>query len=62
MGGRKRSKDWHHRVPDFKLVYCGQKKSFRKEAETSDRRRFQVSVTSDEKDVVEREAETAAIP
>jgi hypothetical protein len=19
-------KDWHHRVPDFKLVYCGPKK------------------------------------
>lgn len=19
----RRKKDWHHRVPDFKLVYCG---------------------------------------
>jgi hypothetical protein len=26
MGRRKRPKDWHHRVPDFKLVYCGTKK------------------------------------
>jgi hypothetical protein len=26
MVQRKRRKDWHHRVPDFKLVYCGQKK------------------------------------
>jgi alpha-D-ribose 1-methylphosphonate 5-triphosphate synthase subunit PhnI len=26
MGGQKRSKDWHHRVPDFKLVYCGTKR------------------------------------
>jgi hypothetical protein len=24
---RKRVGDWHHRVPDFKLVYCGSKKN-----------------------------------
>jgi hypothetical protein len=24
---RGRSEDWHHRVPDFKLVYCGPTKS-----------------------------------
>jgi hypothetical protein len=27
MRRRKRPKDWHHRVPDFKLVYCGRKKN-----------------------------------
>jgi DNA-binding MarR family transcriptional regulator len=44
-------------------VYCGQKKSFRKETGTSDRRRrIQVSVTSNGKNVAERETETAAIP
>jgi hypothetical protein len=27
MGRRKhRNGDWHHRVPDFKMVYCGPKK------------------------------------
>jgi hypothetical protein len=51
MVRRKRPKDWHHRIPDFKLVYCGPKKSFRKETGKSDRRgRIQVSVTSDGKD------------
>ncbi len=24
---KSRAKHWHHRVPDFKLVYCGPKKS-----------------------------------
>lgn len=28
----RRKKDWHHRVPDFKLVYCGTTK--RPEEET----------------------------
>jgi hypothetical protein len=29
MRGRKRKSGvWHHRVPDFKLVYCGPKESF----------------------------------
>jgi len=28
---KRRSKDWHHRVPDFKLVYCGTKKRTKEE-------------------------------
>ena len=29
MGGRKhKSGVWHHRVPDFKLVYCGPEEIF----------------------------------
>ena len=29
LTGRQKRKrvDWHHRVPDFRLVYCGPKKS-----------------------------------
>jgi hypothetical protein len=27
----RRNKDWHHRVPDFKLVYCGTKKRMKEE-------------------------------
>jgi hypothetical protein len=27
----RRKKDWHHRVPDFKLVYCGTKKPVKEE-------------------------------
>jgi hypothetical protein len=63
MVRRKRPKDWHHRVPDFKLVYCGPKKSFREETGSSDNGlKIQVSVTSDGKNLAERETETAAIP
>jgi len=25
---KRRRSPWHHRVPDFKLVYCGLKESF----------------------------------
>jgi len=29
MGDRKRKSGiWHHRVPDYKLVYCGKEESF----------------------------------
>jgi len=29
MGNRKRKSGiWHHRVPDYKLVYCGKEESF----------------------------------
>jgi hypothetical protein len=29
MGDRKRKSGiWHHRVPDYKLVYCGKEKDF----------------------------------
>jgi hypothetical protein len=28
---KRRKKDWHHRVPDFKLVYCGTRKRMKEE-------------------------------
>ena len=28
---KKKVGDWHHRVPDFQLVYCGPKKKIMKE-------------------------------
>ena len=30
--------DWHHRVPDFQLVYCGPKKSTLTKEEKSDKK------------------------
>jgi len=50
MVRRKRWKrDWHHRAPDFKLVYCGSKKhGYRNETEqTGKRRMIEVSVATD---------------
>ena len=50
MVKRKRwSKDLHHRVPDFKLVYCGSKKNTaKKEPRHDDRKRVvEVSVTAE---------------
>jgi hypothetical protein len=47
---RKRSKDWHHRVPDFKLVYCGPpKKRTPKEnsGHATRERRIAVSMATD---------------
>jgi len=52
MGHRKRwSADWHHRAPDFKLVYCGPKKSIPKEetGQAEKRRMIEVSVATDGK-------------
>jgi len=41
--------DWHHRAPDFKLVYCGPKKSIPKEetGQTEKRRIVEVSIVTD---------------
>jgi len=50
MVKRKRWKrDWHHRCPDFKLVYCGPKKSSPKEEteQTEKRRIIDLSVATD---------------
>ena len=45
---RRRSKYWHHRVPDFKLVYCGPQKSPKEESEHAARqRRIEVSEEDD---------------
>jgi len=57
MGRRKRrSADWHHRAPDFKLVYCGPKKSNSKEEMKRVRRKrmIEVSVATDRDGVVVR--------
>ena len=50
MGRRNhRNNDWHHRVPDFKLVYCGPKKSPSEEENkhVPEKRMVKVSVTTD---------------
>ena len=41
--------DWHHRVPDFKLVYCGPKKSTLKEETKHDHRKkiVEMSIATD---------------
>ena len=50
MGGRKsKSGGWHHRVPDFKLVYCGPKESF-PEKEIKLKIKKKVSVKADAHD------------
>ena len=60
MGQRKhRSRDWHHRVPDFKLVYCGPKKKtlMRETEQKEERRRVEVSVSTNENGAVMRKLE-----
>jgi hypothetical protein len=50
---RRRSKFWHHRVPDFKLVYCGPEKSPKEESEHAARqRRIRVSEVDDRDDAI----------
>ena len=50
MGGRKRKSGvWHHRVPDFKLVYCGPEEEF-PENITKIAIRKEVTVIADEHD------------
>jgi hypothetical protein len=39
----RRKKDWHHRVPDFKLVYCGTKKHTKEEPKKLSKRRLEAS-------------------
>ena len=46
-------KDWHHRVPDFKLVYCGPKKEVVKK-EAHRRRTALVSVIVDDDENIDR--------
>ena len=50
---KRRNEDWHHRVPDFKLVYCGPKDSVpKKELKFTFRdKRLKLSVIADEDDV-----------
>ena len=50
MSRRKRKSGiWHHRVPDFKLVYCGPEEGF-PEKETKLAIRKEVSEIADEHD------------
>jgi len=48
--------DWHHRAPDFKLVYCGPKKSIHKKEtkHVPQKRMVEVSVTTDRDGAVVR--------
>ena len=40
----RRKKNWHHRVPDFKLVYCGTKKRSKEvEPKVLPKKRIEVS-------------------
>jgi len=52
-------KDWHHRAPDFKLVYCGPKKTNKQETKDSQskRRILETSIINDENNTVVKEAE-----
>ena len=52
MGRQKQSKDWHHRVPDFKLVYCGTKKrdSQKKTSNINENKKIMTSFIADEED------------
>jgi hypothetical protein len=47
-----RSGDWHHRVPDFKMVYCGSKKRIKEAKQPLEKRIVEVSVTTDKNGMV----------
>jgi predicted SPOUT superfamily RNA methylase MTH1 len=51
--GKRRNGVWHHRVPDFKLVYCGQDKYITKKETklTINERKGKLSAMVDEVDV-----------
>ena len=58
MAGRKRrSGVWHHRAPDFKLVYCGPKERVSKKETKLRGRRVKVSVNADEDDAAGKRLE-----
>jgi hypothetical protein len=38
--------DWHHRVPDFKLVYCGPKNRVKEEAKEFPEERIEAHITN----------------
>jgi len=39
----RRNKEWHHRIPDFKLVYCGTKKRIKEKPKEQHKKRHEVS-------------------
>ncbi len=39
-------KDWHHRVPDFKLVYCGPKICFKEDTKELPEEKIEDSITN----------------
>ena len=53
---KRRSGFWHHRVPDFKLVYCGPNDRLsKKELEFTFRgKRLKISIIADENDDTDR--------
>ena len=50
---KRKSGIWHHRVPDFKLVYCGPEEGF-PEKETNIAIRKEVSETENKHDSTHR--------
>jgi len=57
MGDRKRKSGvWHHRVPDFRLVYCEPEEGF-PEKETKHAIRKEVAVITDKHDSEDRRAQ-----
>ena len=60
MADRKhRSGVWHHRVPDFKLVYCGPRASFAEVTKVIIKERsVKVSVNADKDDTADKKLET----
>jgi hypothetical protein len=55
---RRWRKDWHHRAPDFKLVYCGPKKDNKEETKQVRKEKIvEVSVAGDRDGVVIRKLE-----
>ena len=49
--------DWHHRAPDYKLVYCGPKRNSKEEAKKHNRNRLGEIFVTDTIDTPEMEAE-----
>ena len=62
MAGRKRrSGVWHHRAPDFKLVYCGPRERVPKKETKLRGRNIRVSVNADEDNAADRRLEQQKI-
>ena len=50
---KRRGEDWHHRVPDFKMVYCGSKKRIKEEPkQPHEKRMVEVPVATDKDGMV----------
>ena len=63
LTGRQKRKrvDWHHRVPDFQLVYCGPKKSSPEEETKKVHRKKTVVVSVKANKKLERPKQTETV-